>query len=132
MKLQQSQRQQGVSLVGLIVILALLSMVAMLLMKVVPVIVEYRSIKDAIVVAKAAGPAAKDIQDSFSKQRISGYFDAISSNDLEITRNGNEVEVSFAYKKEIPLVGPASLLFNFEGTTARAPLPGAKKPAATE
>jgi hypothetical protein len=29
------------------------------------------------------------------------------------------VEVSFAYQKKIPLVGPASLLIDYEGSTAR-------------
>ena len=45
---------------------------------------------------------------------------------LEITRNGEEVEVSFAYQKKIPLIAPVSLVFDFEGTTAKTPL--VKKP----
>lgn len=132
-QIRRIRRQQGVSLVGLIIILALLAVVAMLAMKIIPAVVEYRSIRDAIYIAKAAGTTTREIQDSFTKQRLSGYFDAIGASDLEITKDGGALEVSFSYQKKIPLVGPASLVFDFEATTAKTnPLGGKKNSSAAE
>ncbi len=125
------RRQAGVSIGGLIFVLIGLSMVAMLAMQVIPAVVEYRSIRDAIYIAKTDGKSVQEIKTSFSRQRISGYFTAIGADDLEITKEGNDFEVSFAYQKKIPLFGPASLVFDFEATTAKTnPLADGKKPAA--
>lgn len=125
------QRQRGLSIMGLIIVLILLSLVALVAAKVVPAVVEYRSMREAIYNAKAAGTTVREIQDSFNKQKISGYFTELGGGDLEITKINGEFEVSFAYEKKIPLVGPVSLLFDFQATTAKTnPLGGGKKPAA--
>lgn len=113
-------RQRGLSLVGLIFILAIVAMIAVLGMKVVPTAVEYSSIRKAIVSAKASGSTAREIQSAFDRQATAGYIDAITGQDLEISKIGNEIEVSFAYQKKIPLFGPASLLIEYAGTTAKS------------
>lgn len=113
------RRQKGISLIGLIFMLGILFMIAMLGIKVTPTVVEFMSIKKAIQSAKLAGNTVREIQSSFDKQAETGYFDAISGKDLLIVRNGDVMEVSFAYTKKIPLVGPASLLLEYEGTTAK-------------
>lgn len=127
-QIRRLQQQQGVSLVGLIFILAILIMLFMLGAKVAPVVIEYRSIRDAIFIAKKDRNTVREIQQSFDNQKISGYFEAISGSDLEITKDGNQFEVSFAYQKKIPLFGPVSLVFDFEASTA-PPLLGTKKAA---
>ncbi|MES2047827.1 MAG: DUF4845 domain-containing protein [Pseudomonadota bacterium] len=113
-------RQQGISLIGLILSLGILAMIAVLGMKVVPTVIEYMSVKKAIVAAQKAGSTVKEIQVSFDKAAEIGYFDAVAGKDLSIVRNGEEFDVSFAYSKKIPLFGPASLLMEYEGTTAKS------------
>jgi hypothetical protein len=113
-------RQHGVSLMGLIFILIILALIAMLAMKVVPTVIEYRAISKAIVDAKQSGTTVREIQLSFDKRADAGYIDAIKGSDLEIVKVENEFEVSFAYEKRIPLFGPASLVFDYSGTTAKA------------
>lgn len=115
--------QRGISLIGLILTLGVLVMVAMLGMKVVPTVIEYLSIKKAIVIAKQAGSTVRDIQISFDKQSAAGYFDAVSGKDLSIVKGIDGMDVSFAYTKKIPLFGPASLLLEYEGTTAKGGTP---------
>lgn len=123
----QKQRQRGISLVGLIVVIAILGCIGLLGMQIVPTYLEYRAIQGAIERAKRdGGDSVKGIQASFSKSAEVGYITAISSRDLLIERQGGEFEISFAYEKKIPLVGPASLLMEYEGTTAKA---GAKTKA---
>jgi len=118
MHYRSKNEQRGVSLVGLIVVLGVIGMVAVLGMKVVPTVIEYNSIKKAIVSAKAAGSTVREIQAAFNRQAEVGYIDAIQGKDLAISKDGNEVEVSFAYEKRIPLFTPVSLVIDYSGTTA--------------
>ena len=113
-------RQHGMSLIGLIFVLGILVMIAILGTKVAPTVIEFMSIKKAIVAAQKAGNTSGEIQRSFDKQAEVGYFDAVNSKDLVIVRNGEVWDVSFAYAKKIPLFGPASLLLEYEGTTAKS------------
>lgn len=123
----RKQRERGISLIGLIFVIAILGGIGLLAMQVIPTYIEYRSILGAIDRAKRdGGESVKAIQDSFTKSAEAGYISAISARDLEIVRDGGEFEISFAYEKKIPLVGPASLLLEYEGSTIKA---GAKKKA---
>jgi type II secretory pathway pseudopilin PulG len=115
----QTQRQDGVSLVGLILVLAVLGFIAVLALKILPTYTEYRAVKNAIVAARAAGGnSAPDIRKAFDASATTGYITAINGSDLIIDRTGDGLDVSFAYEKKIPLVGPASLLLEYQGTTS--------------
>ncbi|MYM66665.1 DUF4845 domain-containing protein [Pseudoduganella sp. FT55W] len=122
------KRQDGISLVGLIFALALVGFVLVLGLKIVPTYTEYRAIQNAIVSAKATGGSVVEIQKAFDASAVSGYVTSITGRDLVIEKVNNEFEVSFAYEKKIPLVGPASLLLEYEGTTAK----GGAAPAKTQ
>jgi type II secretory pathway pseudopilin PulG len=110
-------REAGVSLSGLIVVLIVLGFLAVLAMKVFPAWAEYRSIKNAIVQAKAAGGGTREMQQAFDRNAEINNITAISSRDLVITRDNGQAEVSFAYEKRIPLAGNVSLLIDFAATT---------------
>jgi type II secretory pathway pseudopilin PulG len=111
-------KQNGMTLIGLIFMLAIIGGIAMLALQIAPTFVEYRSIKNAIVSAKAASTNPMEIRAAFDKQADVGYIESIKGKDLEISKNGEDVEVSFAYEKKLHLVGPASLLLEYEGTTS--------------
>jgi type II secretory pathway pseudopilin PulG len=110
-------REAGISLTGLIVVLAVLGFLAVLAMKVFPAWVEYRSIKNGIVAAKAAGNGSREIQQAFARNAEVNNITAITPKDLVITRDNGQTEVSFAYEKRIALAGNVSLLIDFTGTT---------------
>ncbi len=120
MKTVQMGKQRGMSLVGLMFVLGILAMVVLLAAKITPTVVEFSSIKKAIVAAKLAGGSVKEIQTSFDKQADVGYIDSVHGRDLIIEKSETGFEVSFAYTKKIPLFGPASLLLEYEGTTAKS------------
>ncbi|WP_229632229.1 DUF4845 domain-containing protein [Pseudoduganella violaceinigra] len=122
------QRERGISLVGLIFVIAILGFIGLLGAQVLPTFIEYRAIAGAIDRAKKdGGDSVKTIQESFDKSAEVGYITAITSRDLMIERQDGQLEVSFAYEKKIPLVGPASLLMEYQGSTAKS---GAKKKVA--
>ena len=115
-----TRKQQGITLFGLIVVLAVLGCIGVLVAKVTPTTIEYFSIKKAIATARTAGTTVQEIQNAFNKQAEVGYIDAITGKDLEITKNGDDIQISFAYQKKIPLVGPVSLLIDYAGSTAKS------------
>lgn len=111
------RKQKGITLIGLILVLAIIGVIAVLAMKVTPTVTEYFSIKKAISSVKAAGGAIPEMRAAFNRQAEVGYIDSISGQDLEILKNGDDVEINFAYQKTIPLVGPVSLLIDYAGST---------------
>jgi len=124
---QRGNNQQGLSLVGLIFLLAIVGFFAVLGLKVVPTFIEYRAVTNAIKTAKAAGSTVLEIRTSFDKNASVNYIDSITGKDLLIDKDNGELEVSFAYQKKIPLVGPASLVLDYAGSTAKGGAPA--KPA---
>jgi type II secretory pathway pseudopilin PulG len=114
------QRERGISLVGLIIGLAVLGVIGLICAQVVPTYIEYRAVLTAIERAKKdGGDSVQGIQGSFSRSAETGYITSITSRDLFIERGGDGFEVSFAYEKKIPLFGPASILLEYQGTTAK-------------
>lgn len=121
MKSWSKHTQYGLSLVSLIVLLAILGFLAVMAMKVVPTVTEYMAIKKAIQTAKSAGPAPVAIRTKFDQQAEVGYISSISGKDLEVTANEEDADVSFLYEKRISLVGPVSLLIEYQGSTSQRP-----------
>jgi hypothetical protein len=115
----QLSAQRGVSLVGLIFILAVLGLVMLLALKVIPTYIEYRAISTAIVSAKAGAATVSEARTAFDRSASATYIDSISGGDLDIVKLDSEIEISFAYEKKIPLIGPASLVLDYAGSTAK-------------
>jgi len=112
--------QRGVSLTGLIVVMGLIIAVAMLGMKVLPGVLEYKSIKDAIVVAKNTKGTPADIRLSFNKAADINNITAITGQDLIIEKVNGETEVAFDYEQRIELFKNVTLLVHYAGTTDKS------------
>src|SRR6476620_9600309 len=95
--------QRGVSLSGLIFVLALAMVVAMLALKVIPSILEFRAAKAAILASKSTDGSVSAVRTAFDKSADINDITVITGNDLQITKVNGQTEVSFAYRKEIPL-----------------------------
>lgn len=113
------RREQGLSLTSLILILVLIGGIAVLAMKIVPTVTEYLSAKKAIASVKAAGGSPAEMRAAFNRQAEVGYITSVKGSDLDIVRNGENVKIGFSYQKQIPLVGPVSLLIDYEASTDR-------------
>jgi Tfp pilus assembly protein PilE len=112
------QQQRGVSLIGLMFWGALIAIAFVVGAQVVPSYAEYLEISKAIRTASKAGTTVAEIRASFTKQVEAGYITTVSANDLDITKDGKgDIVVSFAYQKKLPLVGPVSLVIDYEGST---------------
>ena len=117
--------QRGLSLTGLIVALAVLGFFGILAARIAPSYIEYRAITAAIEKAKRDGGGdVREIRSSFNKAREINDITAIGANDLVISRETGDTEISFDYEKRIPLVANATLLLSFSGSTSPAHVTG--------
>jgi hypothetical protein len=107
-------RQTGLSIMALIIGLFVLVIAAIFGMKVLPSFMEYRTTKNTIqVIAKQPSATVADIKKAFEARAIIDGIEAVKANDLEITKEGNEIVVGFAYRKEIPLFGGMGLYIDY-------------------
>lgn len=111
--------QSGLTLSGFVGLLAVVGVAVAFGMKVVPAWIEYHGITKAIKSMASTGDLAKpipQIREAFDKRAEVGYITVISGQDLTITRVGDNTHaVSFAYRKEIPIVANMSVVFDFSG-----------------
>lgn len=114
--------QRGVSLLGLIVVGFLLVMVAIPTIRVVPEYLEYYKIlKNVKAVAQdpgSRGASVADVRGSLRKRFDVDQVTVIRPEDMEISRQGDGVDISFAYSRKVALVGNVSLLIEFEGSSS--------------
>lgn len=89
--------------------------------KSVPVVTEYFGIKKMIsqLVQEGGNLSIAEIKDSFTKKSTIQYTGAVSADDLEILKEGNQVVINVAYDKTVRLFGDDGsnhfdLLFHFE------------------
>lgn len=110
--------QQGLSIVGLIVVFAIIVFVALFGMKIVPSYLEFRSAKNAIdALARSGGATPTDIRRNFESRSVIDGIESVKSSDLDITKQGNQVVISFAYRKEVPLFSNVGLYIDYRATS---------------
>jgi hypothetical protein len=107
-------RQHGMSIVTLIFILAVLAGVGAIALKALPSFLEYQAAIKAINRVKGEQTVAA-IRSGFDRAADIDNITSITGKDLTVTKNGDEVLVSFSYQKEFHMFGPAWLLLKYEG-----------------
>lgn len=117
------KNQRGVTLSGLLVAGVFIAMVAVLGMKVVPDVIDYyKAIQAVRAVSQDSGVkdgTVGDIRKAFDRYASINSISGIKGADLEVSKEGKDIVLSFAYSKRIPLFGNVSLLIDFEGSTAK-------------
>jgi Domain of unknown function (DUF4845) len=108
-------RQSGVTLSGLLITLFVVVIVAMFGMKLIPPYIEYGTAKSAIeaIARDRQNAAPQEIRRAFDSRAAIDNITSIQSSDLDITRQGNEVVIAFAYRKEVPLFANLGVYIDF-------------------
>lgn len=117
MTLAPRSKQRGISFFGLLILGIVLALLAIVGAKVVPTATEYMGILKAVKKAAAESSTVPEVRASFDRTASVDYITSIEGKDLEVTKNGDKVVVSFAYDKEIALAGPAYLLIKYRGSS---------------
>lgn len=107
-------RQRGVSVLGMVVVGAVVALLVVLLAQLVPTLIEYQAVQKAVNRA-ATGTTVAEIRALFNKAASIDDISALSGNDLQISKENNQVVVAFEYEREIHLFGPAYLLMRYAG-----------------
>ena len=117
------KKQRGITLISMVFVCGLIALVAVLGIKVFPDVQEYFAVIKNIK-ATAADPAIKDktvadIRLNYDRRKNIDNISAVTGPDLDISKEGNDIVIAFAYTKKIPLYGPVSLVIDFEGSSAK-------------
>ena len=108
--------QRGVTLTGLMMLFFVLIFVALLGFKLIPAYIDFYTAKKAINAVARQGTTVAEIRRSFELR--SAIDDVkVRPSDLEITKEGNELVVGFAYRKEVPLFANVGIYIDFAAST---------------
>jgi hypothetical protein len=116
-KTSPRMRQQGLSLIGVLFIGVIVVFLMLLGAKLVPGIVEYIAIERAVQKIRNEGSTVPEIRGAFEKHATIDDIKSISARDLDITKEGDKVVISYAYTYNIPLMDNVRLVIDFSGTT---------------
>jgi hypothetical protein len=108
--------QQGISFLGLLFWGVVVAALAIVGARVVPTVTEYMAIQKAVKRAASDGATVAGVRAAFDRAAAVDDIISIGSKDLEITKQGEKVVVSFAYNKEVSLAGPVYLLIRYSGS----------------
>ncbi len=109
-------RQRGLSFIGLVFFGVLAVAVFAVGGQSLPMFLEYTAAKKAIEKAKVES-TVPSVRAAFDRAAAIDDITSIKGSDLDVTKRGDKVVVSFKYAREIPLVGPAYLVYRFEAQT---------------
>jgi Domain of unknown function (DUF4845) len=119
-----NMKQKGVTLTGLLVICVILGMAGILAAKVVPVVIEYyaiiKDVKGVVSDPGMKGASIPEIKLAFSKRAGIDNISDVKAEDLDISKDGDQLVIGFSYAKKIPLFANASLVLDFEHSTDQA------------
>ena len=111
-------KQRGLTLSGLLITLVVVVVLGVFALKLIPSYIEYAKAKAAIVAIagdRSKSSSVNEIRKAFDARANIDDISAVKASDLEVTKEGNEVVISFAYRKEIPIAGNAGLYVDFVG-----------------
>lgn len=104
MKQQRRGRQRGMTVIGMLLVMIVVAFVALIGMKVVPMYVQYYSIKSTIESIRKEPQVAQmtqmDIQNAIQKRFDIGYVDNISARDLKIRNERTGRVLDLIYQDE--------------------------------
>lgn len=108
-------QQRGISFIGLLFVGGILAFAGILAAQILPTVMEYQTILKTVNKAAGSGSTVGEVKSLFDKAATIDNIHSITGRDLEVTKEGDKTVVSFAYTREIHLVGPAFILLKYDG-----------------
>ena len=111
--------QRGITMMGMLIVSIGIVLVAIGGLKIAPAYIEYFKVKKAIVAIaqSSAGGTVADVRRAFDLRAAVDDIDVIAGRDLEVTKEGNDLVVSFAYPKRIPMFGNINVVIDFAASS---------------
>jgi hypothetical protein len=111
---QFKSRQRGLSFLGVLMVGSLLAMAGVVIAQIVPTAIEYQAVLKAVNKARD-GNSVADVRTLFDKAAAVDDIKSISGKDIDVSKEGDKVVVSFSYQREIHLAGPGFLTLKYTG-----------------
>ncbi len=115
------RKQQGVSLIGLLMVSTIVIGVAVVGMKVAPSVMEYMTVMKHIKAIAASGEGRSsiaEIRKAYDRRSAIENTPSVTPGDLDVSKSGNDLVISFAYSTKVPIAGNVSLCIDYSGSTA--------------
>ncbi|QPF72764.1 DUF4845 domain-containing protein [Roseateles sp. DAIF2] len=111
------QRQRGISLIGLLFWAVFLACTGVVAARVFPTVMEYYTIQSVVNrIAKGNPATVPAARAEFERiKQVEYSIQSISGSDLQISKDNDKVQISFAYERQVELFGPAFLLLKYQG-----------------
>ena len=118
------KQQGGFTLSKLLMVSILVGIAALLGMKLAPEYIEYYKIRNNVLAVAQevnAKPEATvaDVRRGFERRAEIDHIKGLTSADLDVTKEGNQIVVGFAYERKVHLIKNISVLIEFEGSSAQ-------------
>jgi hypothetical protein len=114
-------RQRGLSLVGVIVVGMIVVMLLILGFKIVPALTEYLAVDRAVNKIRNEGTTVPEIRAAFARYATIDDIKSIQPKDLDITKDGDKVVISYAYAYPVQILDNVRLVIDFAGSTKDRP-----------
>jgi len=114
-------RQRGLSLVSLIFVGAIIVFLLAIGAKSVPAMTEYFAIDRAVQKIGSEGQTVRDIRNAFDRYATVDDIHSIGSKDLDITKDGDRVIISYSYSYSIPILDNVRIMIDFAGSNRDHP-----------
>lgn len=117
------KKQQGLTLTKLLLVSAVVGVFALLGMKLVPEYIEYYKIQNNVVaIAQEANSGSNatvsDVRRAFERRAEIDHIRGFTAAELDVSKEGNQIVVSFEYERKVHLFKNISVLIDFEGSSA--------------
>ena len=117
------QKERGLSLLGVMFGIAFLGFIALMAAKLLPVYLEYLSVKKIFTKMESSGSlnsmSVRDIRFEYEKLNAIEDIKNVRGDDLEISKAGGETVLSATWSVKTPMVGNLSACLDFYATTGK-------------
>ncbi|MEO7743555.1 MAG: DUF4845 domain-containing protein [Usitatibacter sp.] len=116
------RKQRGITLMGTIITLSILGFVGIMAAKLMPAYLEYGSVKKILKTLEQAGETkgtVRDIRRGFDRLNAIEDVKNVKSEDLEITKQGQDAIVSVSWSVRVPMVSNVSACLDFSASTGQ-------------
>jgi len=113
--------QRGISIFGVFLLGVVVVILVVTGAKLIPAITEYLAIDRVVQKVKYEGNTVGDIRQAFDRHAAIDNIRSISSKDLEITKDGDRIVISYSYPYQIKLFDNVRVVIDFAGSTGDRP-----------
>ena len=112
------KREKGLTFISLLFILGIIGFFVLLILKIAPIYMDHSKVVAALKALEASPElptqSAEQIKISIAKRFSMNYVNAITYDDIKITKHGSYVKVEIAYEVVEKIMGNASVLVQFD------------------